>query len=94
MTELNNELNTRKATHLLCVTVCSCTVNCREKHAVTSSALFAVECSTCSDTDRMSASYVWDVSLFSNVTGEYESVPDAKSYFSHASTLVRHYTPS
>ena len=56
-------------------------MNCEVKTAVTSPVTFSVTCSTCSDADMLDAGYAWTLSLYSNVTGQFDVVPDTPSYF-------------
>ena len=82
-----NVVRFRSFTHKPCCCVLTilllsrCVVNCKKKTAVTSPLSFSVTCSTCSDTDMLDADYTWSLALYTNVTGQYDVLPDSASYF-------------
>ena len=82
-----NVVRFRSFTHKPCCCVLTilllsrCVVNCKKKTAVTSPLSFSVTCSTCSDTDMLDAEYTWSLALYTNVTGQYDVLPDSAFYF-------------
>ena len=82
-----NVIRFRGFTHKSCCCVLTvlllsrCEVNCKKKTAVTSPLTFSVTCSACSDADMLDADYIWSLALYTNVTGQYDVLPDSASYF-------------
>ena len=56
---------------------------------MTSPILLSINCLTCSAGQMLDASYTWSITIYNNVSQQFDNVPDSNSYFLESGKLCQ-----